>query len=309
MTEVVTQKKIGSHLLLCGIWPFQGEWWHYRSVKMGTWISRWFLFRLHYGTHSLQMYPKWPCRYVFTLTLKLSERQYALRLVGVPCQHLSSTLPFFQPTSPSPSSNISSVAFLYILRHRIHPCCPASPPPCLSAAVFTANLVQHLYYPASPPRLHCYPPRFCCSPYCIIFHHSVYFAVVVCLPSPIVSSPCSALICTTLFAPICSTLIFLLSSLIFSIYFSFLFWHISYLSLWYSSSAPICWVFLHLPLLCSAPIWSSPSDLSAPIGLLHLYYAKLWLMPSCSNMLARICFDQLNKICSVFCSSGPSNFS
>ena len=104
------------------------------------------------------MYPKLLCRSVVDPTTKLLERQYALRLVVVPCQYFLSPLLSFQPISPSPSSHISSVAAPHILCHHIHPCCPTSTPPCSSAAVFTTELVCHPHYPTSPPRLHCHTP-------------------------------------------------------------------------------------------------------------------------------------------------------
>ena len=103
------------------------------------------LFRLQYETHSLQMHPKSPCRYVVSPTPKLSERQYALRLVVVPCWYFTSPSLSFQPIFPAPSSLISSVAVPHILRRRIHTCCPASPPLCSSAAIFAADLVYHLH--------------------------------------------------------------------------------------------------------------------------------------------------------------------
>ena len=86
------------------------------------------------------------------------ERRYALRLVVVPFRYFSSPSPSLQPISPSPLSHKSSVAVPHLLRRSIHHCCPASPPPFLSAAVFTLHLVCHPYYPAYPPRLHCYAP-------------------------------------------------------------------------------------------------------------------------------------------------------
>ena len=95
------------------------------------------------------MHPKSPCRFVVTPTPKLSEQQYALRLVVIPCQYFSSMLPFFQPISPSLSSHISSVAVPHILRRRINTCRPASPPPCLSTAVFTDDLLFHPHYPGA----------------------------------------------------------------------------------------------------------------------------------------------------------------
>ena len=124
----------------------------------GYFNQRVILFRLQYETHSLQMNPKLPCRSVFTPTSKPLERRYALRLVVVSCQYFPSPLPSFPPISPYPLSHISSVAVLHILRRRIHPCCPAYPPSCLTAVVFAADIVCHTYYPVSPPRLRWYPP-------------------------------------------------------------------------------------------------------------------------------------------------------
>ena len=172
------------------------------------------LFRLQYEKHSLQMHPKLPCRSVVAPTPKLSERRYALRLVVVLCQYLPSMSPLFQPISPSPSSHISSIAVPHLLHCCIHPCCPASPPPCWSATVFTTDIICHTHL------LH-----LCCGPYHIIFQRSVYFAAVVCLPSPIRYSPCSESFCTTLLVMLCSPLLFSLSTLIFSLHISFLLWH------------------------------------------------------------------------------------
>ena len=98
------------------------------------------------------MHPKYPCRFVVSPTSKSSERQYALRLVVVPCWSLPSPSPSFQPILPSLSSHISSVAVLHLLRRCIHLCCPAYPPPLSSAAVFNADLVCHPHYPGATIR-------------------------------------------------------------------------------------------------------------------------------------------------------------
>ena len=107
------------------------------------------LFILQYETHSLQMHTKLSCRSAVALTPKLSEWWYALRLLVVSYQYLPSPSPFFQPIYPSPSSHISSVAVPHILHCCIHPCCPVSPPPWSSAAVFTTDLVCHSHYPVA----------------------------------------------------------------------------------------------------------------------------------------------------------------
>ena len=98
------------------------------------------------------MHPKLPFRSVVAPTHKLLERRYALRLVVIPCQYLTSPSPFLQTISPSPSSHISSVAVPHLLHHRIHTYCPASLPPCLSAAVFTSDLVFRPHYPVATIR-------------------------------------------------------------------------------------------------------------------------------------------------------------
>ena len=93
------------------------------------------------------MHSKSPYRSVVSPTPKLSERQYALRLVVFLCQYLPSPSLFFQPILPSLLSHISFVAVPHILQRHIHLCCTASPPLCSSAAVFTADLVCHPHYP------------------------------------------------------------------------------------------------------------------------------------------------------------------
>ena len=267
------------------------------------------LFRLQYETHSLQMHLKLPCMSVVAPTPNLLDQQYSLRLVAVPCQCSPSPLPLFQLISPSPSSNIYSVAVPHILCRRIHLYCPTYLPPCSSAAVFTADLVCYPRYPESPPCFHCHPPtsllRFSLNYLSSSRVLSRYFS----LPSRIIYSPRSASSCTTLLAPLCSALLFSLFALILSLRFPFLFWHGSSLSPWCSCFAPICRVFLHLPSLRSAPISSFPSALYAPICLPHLWYAQLRLIHSCSDLLAPIWLDQIDQICSFFRSSGTYNFS
>ena len=267
------------------------------------------LFRLQYETHSLQIYHKTPYRSVIIPTPNLLKQLYALRLVGVPCRFLHSPLSFFQPISPSLSSHIYSVAVPHLLCHRIYPCCPASPPPFLSATVFTADLVFHPHYPAFPPCLHCHTYA---SLLRFSSHYLLSSRVICCRCLSTFSDRIFSLLCIVLYYTVCSDLLRTLSSLstlIFAQHFYFLFWHVSSLSLWCSRSAPICRVFLHLPSLRSAPIWSFPSDLSAVICFLRVWSAQLLLLRSWSDMLSSICWDQLAQICSVFRSSGPSNLS
>ena len=79
---------------------------------------------------------------------------------------------------PSTLSRISSVAVPHLLRRHIHPCFPASTPPCLSAVVFTTDLVCHTYYPESPPHLPCYPPVYLLR---FLSHYLPLFRVLYCL--------------------------------------------------------------------------------------------------------------------------------
>ena len=109
------------------------------------------------------------------------------------------------------SYTTSSIPVVPHLRHHARP--PLSSPLTLSAV----PIILHLHR-ASIVIL----PRLCCGPYCIIFHRSVYFPVVVCLPYPIGYYPLSALFCTTLLDMICSILILSLSNLILSLHFSIL---------------------------------------------------------------------------------------
>ena len=93
------------------------------------------------------------------------------------------------------------------------------PPRICSASVyihFVPHLRHHYCPPTSSPltlssipiilHLHCASivilPRLCCISCRIIFHHPVYFATVVCLPSRIEDFPCSASFCTTLVSPL-----------------------------------------------------------------------------------------------------------
>ena len=147
------------------------------------------LFILQYETHSLQMHPKSPCRSIVAPTPKLSERQHALRLVVFSCQYFPVcrrlSNPFRHlgcPTSLLLSSRISSAAVsihvVLYLRHHARPL--LSSPLTMSAIPIILNL-RHASIFILPP--------LCCGPHLIIFHCSVYFSVVVCLPSPIIYSP------------------------------------------------------------------------------------------------------------------------
>ena len=174
------------------------------------------LFRLQYETHILQINPKSPCR--SAPLLKVPDREYALRLVVIPCQYFPIPSPSFQPTSPSALSHISSVAVPHLQQHDRLP------------------LSSPLTFSVIPIRPHLHRTfvvillSICCGPYCIIFLCPVYFATIVCLPSRIGSSPRSLLFYTTLLAPLCYALHSSLSDLIFSLRFSLLFWHVSSLS-------------------------------------------------------------------------------
>ena len=157
------------------------------------------------------MHPKLPCRSVVAPTPKLSERQYALRLVVIPCRYLSSPSPSFQHITPSLLSHISSVSLLHLLCHRIHPCCISSPPMCSSTAVFTADIVCHPHYPVSPLHLQCHPPasllwsslnylplfRVLCRCCLYIFSNQIFYSLCVVL----YCTACSALLHTNFLTP------------------------------------------------------------------------------------------------------------
>ena len=196
------------------------------------------------------------------------------------------------------SSAATSIPVVQHLRHLSRP--PMSSP----LTFYVITIILHLHR-ASISIL----PGLCCGTNRIIFHCSVYFAEVVCLPSPIWYSPRSVSLCTTLLAPLWSTLLFSLSVLIFSLRFYFLFWRGSSLSVWCSRSALICRVFPPLAFtpLCSnliIPLSSVWSDLLA----LSLIFSTL-ISPLMLRMFAPVRLDQIAHICSVFWSSGPSNFS
>ena len=121
------------------LWPFVMQYLDFSGWMMklskrqdGYFNQQVVLFRLQYETHSLQMHPKSPCRSVVSPTPNLLEQLYALRLLVAPCRYFT-----------SPLYHISYVAVPHLIRSRIHPCCPASPPPWSSSAVFTADLVCH----------------------------------------------------------------------------------------------------------------------------------------------------------------------
>ena len=257
------------------------------------------LFRLQYETRSLQMHPELPCRSVVAPMPKLSEQRYALRLVVVPCWYLPSSVPFFQPIffhlrCPTSLLLPSRIYFASVsipvfphLRHR------ACPPLSLLMTLYAIPIIPHLHR-ASIVILLC----LCCGSHRIIFHIPVYFVSVFCLPSCIGSYLHSALFCNTLLAPLCSTLIFSLSAMIFSLHFSFLFWHGSSISPWCSCSAPICTFFFSLAFtpLCSnlvIPLRSVCSHLHAPYIICSTLIAPFMLWSACSDMLWSDCSDML----------------
>ena len=170
------------------------------------------------------MHPKSPFRSIVAPTHELSDRQYALRMIVVPCWYFPSPSPLFQPISPSPPSHISSVAVPHLLCHCIHPCCPASPSPFSSAAVFTADLVCHPHYPISPPCLHCHPPA---SLLCSSSHYLPLFRVLRRLCLSTFSDRIFSFIYVVLYYTVCSALLHtnfltLRSDLITTLFFSIL---------------------------------------------------------------------------------------
>ena len=223
--------------------------------------------------HSLQMHPKSPCRSVVAPTPKLLERRYALMLVVVPCWYFPSPLPSFQPILQSPSSHISSVSVPHLLIRRIHPCCPASPSPWSSTAVFTAELVYHLHYTASPLYLHCRPPV---SLLWLSSHYLPSFRVIRrrCLSTfsdRILSLLCVFLYYTDCFALIHTIFLTLRSDLLTTLFFSLLELIFS-LSVMFSLRSDLQYVFSiflhsallqsdHPPQLCLIrSVWSDLSD-------------------------------------------------
>ena len=178
-------------------------------------------------------------------------------------------------------SHISSVAVsIHIVPHILRRACLLLSSPLNLSAI---PIILHLHRVFVVILLY-----LCCGPYHIIFRRSVYFAAVVCLPSPIGSSPCYALFCTTLLAPLWSTIIFSLSALIISLHFSLFFWKYYLLSPWCSLSARICRIFspLALTLFCSnliITLSSICSDLLALSPICSILISPLVLWSSCSN--------------------------
>ena len=308
MTAVVAQKNwlppfVMRYLALPG-------WMVKLSKRQDGYLNqRVILFWLQYKTHSLQMNPEFPCRSIVTPTPKLLDQRYTLRLLVITCLYFPIPLPFFQSISSSLSSHISFVSAPHLLCRRIHTWCPASMTPCLSAIVFTDNLFCHLHYTESPPRLHYHPPasllrfllhylplsRVLCRRCLSNFSDRIFFSLCIIL----YYTACSALLRTTflnLYYYLLTTMLFSLLERIFSLCVMFLI----------RSHLPR---FIHFTSLRSAPIWSPPSALSAPICLLHIKSSQLWLLWQWSDLIAPICLDQLAQICSVFRISGPSNFS
>ena len=213
------------------------------------------LFGLQYKTHSLQRHPESLCRYVVALTPKLLEQRYALRMVVVPCRYFPSLSPFFQPISPSLLSQISFAALPHLLHLSIHACCYASPPPFSSAAVFTADLDCHPYYPASPARLHCYPNA-------SLFHSLSHYLPSFCVLSRRCLSTFSNWIFSllyvvlhyTAFSALIHTTFLNLRSYLLTKLFFYLLVRLLSLSVMFSLCSDILRFFLHLPSLRSSPI-------------------------------------------------------
>ena len=150
------------------------------------------------------MHPKWLCRSVVAPTPNLLEQQYALRLIIVPCWYLPIPFPSFQTISLSPLSHISSIALPNLPHRHIHPCCPASLPPCSSTAFFTSDLVYHPYYTASPPRLHFHPPV---SLLRSSLHYLSSFRVICCRCLSTFSNHILSLLCVILYYTVWSNLL------------------------------------------------------------------------------------------------------
>ena len=223
MTAVVAQKSWPS-LFVMQYLAFPGWMMISLNRQDGYLNQQIILFRLQYERYSLKMHPESPFRSIVTPTPNLSEQRYTLRLVVVPCQYFPSPSPFFQPILPSPSSHISSVSVPHLLRRRIHTYCPASPQLCSFSSVFTAELVYHPHYLASPRRLHFHPPASLLR----FSSHYLSSSRVLCrrcfstFLDHIFSLICVVLYYTDLFDLLCPTFLTLCSDLIATLFFSLL---------------------------------------------------------------------------------------
>ena len=159
---------------------------------------------------------------------------------------------------------------------RIHNCCYASPPQCSSAAIFTADLVYHSHYPTSPLRLGCCPPE-------SLLHSSSHYLPLSrvlrcsCLSTflyRIFSLQCVVMYWTAWSALLRTIILTLRSDLLTTLFSSILTQLFSVCVMFLICLDPPCFP-PHFPSLWSAPIWSSPSALSDPIYLLHIWYAHL----------------------------------
>ena len=106
--------------------------------------------------------------------------------------------PFFHlrhPTSLMLLSRVFSVAVsIPVVLHLCHcDCLPLSSP----LTLYDIPVIPHLHRASIVVLL-----RLCCGHHCIIFHYSVHFAAVVCLPSPIGYSPRSESLCATMLDPL-----------------------------------------------------------------------------------------------------------
>ena len=145
-------------------------------------------------------------------------QSFPVNICQVCCRSSNTFSHLRRPTSVLLTSRISSAAISTPVVPHLHPC--AHPTLSSLLKLYSIPIISHLHRISI-----LILPHLCCGSHRIIFHRTVYFAIVVCQPSRILSSPHSALFCTTLIAPLFSALIFSLSTLIFSLIFPFLFWH------------------------------------------------------------------------------------
>ena len=206
-----------------------------------------------------------------------------------PVDILPVCLRFFQLISPSPLSHISSVSVPHIFCRHIHTCFPVYPPQCSSTDVFTAYFTCHPHYPDSPPHLHCRPPASMLR----LSSHYLPSSRVLCrrcfytFSDQIFSSLCVVLYYTAFSDLLHTNFITLRSDLLTTVFFSVLARLFSLcVMLLLCSNLPL---FLHLPSLRFALILSFLSDMSTLICLHHLWSTQLWLLRSCSNLIAPIC--------------------
>ena len=125
----------------------------------------------------------------------LGCQSFPVNICPVRCRTSNPFCHLCRPTSLLLSNRMSSTSVsILVVSHLFH---HARPPLSLPMTLSDILIISHIYRTSIVIL-----PCLCCGTLCIIFHCSVYFAAVVCLPSPVGSSPCSVLFCTTLLDPL-----------------------------------------------------------------------------------------------------------